>query len=62
MKHPLTLLTALVLTPVAAFAAPSAGSNSQIVIASEASAKLDCSVTKDSGPGEPRFNHSNFNP
>ena len=56
------ILTTLLLAPLAAFAAPSADSNSQIVIVSEAGAKLDCSVTKDSGPDEPRFNHSNFNP
>jgi len=56
------ILTALLLAPLAAFAAPSADSNSQIVIVSEAGAKLDCSVTKDSGPDEPRFNHSNFKP
>ena len=62
IRPTLTFITALLLAPLAAFAAPSAGSNSQIIIASEAGAKVDCSMIKDSGPDEPRFNHSNFNP
>jgi len=45
MKHTLTLLTALLLAPLAALhAAPSA--DAHIVIASEAGAKLDSDVTK----------------
>ena len=41
MKPTLTLLTALLLVPLAELTAMSADSNSRIIVASEAGAKLD---------------------